>query len=83
VPTTLPVTTTFAPRYTVGSPATSSTTPTVTSTTALSMYSSFPDFVAQVNATMTSTSPARQFQAQGVYNRTANTFTATSISLVL
>jgi hypothetical protein len=83
VPTTLPVTTTFAPRYTVGSPATSSTTPTVTSTTALSMYSSFPDFVTEVNATMTATSPAHQFQAQGVYNRTTNTFTATSISLVL
>jgi hypothetical protein len=83
VPTTLPVTTTFAPRYTVGNPATSSTTPNVPSTTALSMYSSFPDFVTQVNATMTSTSPAHQFQAQGVYNRTTNTFTATSISLVL
>jgi hypothetical protein len=83
VPTTLPVTTSFAPRYTVGNPVTSSTTPSVTSTTALSMYSSFPDFVTQVNATMTSTSPARQFQAQGVYNPTDNTFTATTISLVL
>jgi hypothetical protein len=83
VPTTLPVTTTFAPRYTVGNPVTASTTPNVTSTTALSMYSSFPEFVTQVNATMTATSPARQFQAQGVYNRTTNTFTATSISLVL
>jgi hypothetical protein len=82
-PTTLPPTTTFAPRYTVGNPVTSSTTPTVTSTTALSIYSSFPDFVTQVNATLTSTSPAHQFQAQGVYNRTSNTFTATSISLVL
>jgi hypothetical protein len=83
VPTTLPVTATFAPRYTVGNPVTATTTPSVASTTALNMYSSFPDFVAQVNATMTSASPARQFQAQGVYNRTANTFTATSISLVL
>jgi hypothetical protein len=83
VPTTLPVTTTFAPRYTVGNPTTSSTTPTVTSTTALNMYSSFPEFVTEVNATMTATSSAHQFQAQGVYNRTTNTFTATSISLVL
>jgi hypothetical protein len=83
VPTTLPVTTTFAPRYTVGNPVTSSSTASVTSTTALSMYSSFADFVAQVHDTMTSASPARQFQAQGVYNRSANTFTATSISLVL
>jgi hypothetical protein len=83
VPTTLPSTTTFAPRYTVGNPVTASTTPSVTSSTALSMYSSFPEFVGQVTATMTSASPARQFQAQGVYNRAANTFTATSISLVL
>jgi hypothetical protein len=83
VPTTLPVTTTFAPRYTVGNPVTATSTPSVTSTTALSMYSSFPDFVTQVHDTMSSASPARQFQAQGVYNRSANTFTATSISLVL
>jgi hypothetical protein len=47
------------------------------------MYSSFPDFADKVSGTMTSANPARQFQAQGVYNRTANTFTATSISLVL
>jgi hypothetical protein len=83
VPTTLPVTTTFAPRYTVGNPVTASSTASVTSTTALSMYSSFPDFVGQVHDTMTAASPARQFQAQGVYDRSANTFTATSISLVL
>jgi hypothetical protein len=83
VPTTLPATTTFAPRYTVGDPVTASTTPNVTATTALSMYSSFPDFADKVTETMTASSPARQFQAQGVYNRAANTFTATSISLVL
>jgi hypothetical protein len=83
VPTTLPLTTTFAPRYTVGNPVTATTTPAVTSTTALSMYSSFTDFVDQVHDTLSAASPARQFQAQGVYNRTANTFTATSISLVL
>jgi hypothetical protein len=83
VPTTLPATTTFAPRYSVGNPVTASSTPSVTSTTALSMYSSFPDFADKVSGTMTSANPARQFQAQGVYNRTANTFTATSISLVL
>jgi hypothetical protein len=84
VPTTLPVTTTFSPLYAVGNPLTSSTTPAVvTSTTAISQYSEFPAFVAQVNSTMTAANPPVQFEARGVYNRTTNTFTATSINLVL
>ncbi len=32
---------------------------------------------------MNTTNPAVQFEARGVYNRTTNTFTATSINLVL
>jgi hypothetical protein len=32
---------------------------------------------------MTAANPALQFEARGVYNRTTNTFTATSINLVL
>ena len=84
MPTSLPVTTTFAPQYTVGNPSTATATPTLaTPTTALDVYSSFAGFVTEVNAAMNSASPAVQFQASGVYNRTANTFTATSINLVL
>ncbi len=83
VPTTLPVTSTFSPRYTIGNPTTASTTPTVTSTTSLHVYSDFSSFVAETNDVMSATNPAVQFEARGVYNRAANTFTATSINLVL
>ncbi len=84
VPTTLPITTTFAPQYAVGNPTTASVTPTVTTqTTALDMYSSFPSFVAEVKSTMTTASPAVQFEARGVFNRSTNVFTATTVNLVL
>jgi hypothetical protein len=84
VPTKLPRTTTFSPLYAVGNPITSSTTATVLTTmTAISQYSEFPSFVEQVNSTMTAANPPVQFEARGVYNRTTNTFTATSINLVL
>jgi len=36
-----------------------------------------------VNATMNTASPARQLEAHGIYNRTTNVFTATSVNLVL
>ena len=83
VPTTLPVTQTFAPRYAWGNPATASTTPTVTSTTDLKTASNFADFVSGVQSLLGTTNEARQLQATGVYNRTTNTFTATSINVVL
>lgn len=82
-PTSLPVSTTFSPLYAVGNPTTASTTPAANATTAISVYSDFPSFVTQVNTAMTTASPAVQFEARGLYNRTANTFTATSINLVL
>ena len=83
VPTALPITSTFAPQFTVGDPATASTTSTVTSTTTLHVYNYFSAFVTQVNATMNTASPARQLEAHGIYNRTTNVFTATSVNLVL
>jgi hypothetical protein len=83
VPTTLPVTNIFAPRYSVGNPATATTTPTVTSSTGITVFSSFASFVAQVNSTMTAAAPALQFDAMGLYNRATNTFTATSVNVVL
>jgi hypothetical protein len=55
----------------------------VTSTTSVNQYSQFPDFVTQTERTMTAANPAVQFEARGVYNRSTNTFTATSINLVL
>jgi hypothetical protein len=76
-------TATFAPMYAVGNPVTSSTTPAATSTTAITQYSNFQDFVYAVMKSMTTANPAVQFEARGVYNRTTNTFTASSINLVL
>lgn len=83
VPTTLPVTSVFAPRYMVGDPYTSTTTPTVTSTTNFKTYSSFPSFVTEVNSSLSSSTPARQLVAKGVYDPTTNTFTATIIDFVI
>jgi hypothetical protein len=95
VPTTLPVTNIFAPRYCVGNPVTSSasttttttagtsTTSTSTQTTAISVFSSYADFVTKTASSITATNPVLQLQATGVYNQSTNTFTATSIDLVL
>ncbi len=83
VPTTLPVTSTFAPRFGYGNPKTSTTTPTTTLTTALVVYSDFSTFVTGLDSTLSATNPALQLEARGVFNRTTNTFTATSISFVL
>jgi hypothetical protein len=83
VPTTLPITQTFSPRYAWGVPSTASTTATVTSTTALNVSSVFNDFFGGVAGTINTTNPALQLQATGVYSRNTNTFTATSINFVL
>ncbi len=85
VPTTLAVTSTFAPRYSVGDPVTATTisTSTTASTTAIASFSSFASWVSKVNSTLNSATPGLQFAATGVYDRATNTFTATSIDLVL
>jgi hypothetical protein len=83
VPTTLAVTSTFAPRYMVGNPYTSTTTTTTTSTTAFDTFSSFPEFIVEANSLLSTTVPAMQLAAKGVYNRSTNTFTATGIDFVL
>jgi hypothetical protein len=79
-------TATFSPQYTVGNPTTSSIFPTSTTSiaaTAINCFSLFPMFAAHVDALMNSANPALQMQARGVYNRTTNTFTATTVNLVL
>lgn len=84
IPTALAVTSTFAPRYSVGNPVTATITPTVTAaTTAIASYSSFSSWVSQVHSTLSSTSPGVQLTATGIYDRATNTFTATSIDFVL
>jgi hypothetical protein len=84
VPTTLAVTSTFAPRYSVGDPKTATITPTATtSTTSIASYSAFSSWVSQVQSTLSSTAPALHLTATGIYDRATNTFTATSIDFVL
>lgn len=83
VPTSLPATNTFAPAYTYGDIATSTTIPAVTSTTALVMGSDFTSFLPNMKATISDASPALQMVATGIYNRATNTFIATSIDFVL
>jgi hypothetical protein len=87
-PQTEPITpaSTFAPQYSVGNPITSSINPSSTTdipTTALSSFATFFSWVNEVNSTMKSTNSAVQFQARGFYNASNNTFTATTINLVL
>jgi hypothetical protein len=90
-------TSTFAPQYSVGNPynttgtittVTAATATNVTSGTAtyvnnVDVFNSFPTFVTQVNSMLSAANPALQFEAHGVYDRATNTFTATSINLVL
>jgi hypothetical protein len=84
VPTTLPVTQTFSPRYAWGVPSTASTTATATSTSVLNVSSVFADLIDGVSGTLNSvTHTVLQLQATGLYNRGTNTFTATSINFVL
>jgi hypothetical protein len=46
-------------------------------------FNGFGAFVTQLNATFATPTPATKFVARGLYNRAANTFTATSIDVVI
>ena len=89
VPTTSPATSTFAPLYAFGNPVTASSVVTTTNTTAttatsaLQVYSSFASFVTGLTGAVSSTNPVLQVEARGVYNRTTNVFTATTVNAVL
>jgi hypothetical protein len=74
----------FAPRFTFGNPATATSATAGTASAAhLTIGSNFTDFIYGIQASMTTANPALQFVARGLYNRTNNTFYATSIDLVL
>ncbi len=84
VATTLPQTSTFAPKYTVGNPVTSTITEAVTtSSTTLHTFSVFSSFVTEYNSLVSSTNGVLQLTARGVYDSTTNTFTATDLDVVL
>ena len=74
----------FAPRFTFGNPVTATSATAGTTTSGhLTIGSNFPDFIQGIQATMTTANPALQFVARGLYDRTNNTFYATSIDFVL
>jgi hypothetical protein len=83
VPTSLSVTEIFAPRFAWGNPVTSTTTPAVTATTVLKASGNFDVFVEGVLGSINASNAALQMTASGIYDRTTNTFTATSINFVL
>jgi hypothetical protein len=67
----------FSPVFSVGSGAVSGTT-----TASIQSFNEIAAFVTQLNTTLASTS-ATQFVARGFFNPAANTFTASSIDVVL
>jgi len=85
VGTSLAVTETFAPRYVWGNPGTSTTTSiaTTASTTVLDATSDFATFLSGATSALSSTNPAYQMVARGIYDPATNTFTATAIDFAL
>jgi hypothetical protein len=83
VGTPLAVTQTFAPRYVWGNPVTSATTSTTTSTTNLAATSDFSTFLSGLTSELSTTNPAEQMVARGIYDPATNTFTATTIDFAL
>jgi hypothetical protein len=67
----------FSPVFTVGAGSTSSVPTTVSS------FNGFAAFVTQLNTTFATPKAATQVVARGLFNRAANTFTASSIDVVL
>jgi len=79
VPTTLPVTSTFSPRYAFGDPGVTA----VTTAPVISVYSNFSNFIAALTPAISAANPVKQLEARGVYDAATNTFVATSINFVL
>jgi hypothetical protein len=82
-PTVVAANQTFAPRYAWGNPLSATTTASVTSSTAISVSGNFGTFIDGVTGAIDAANPALQLAATGIFNRTTNTFTATSINFVL
>jgi hypothetical protein len=68
----------FNPRFSVGPGAISES-----STGSITSYVTFAAFVTQLTTTFATPTPATQFVARGLYYRASNTFTASSIDVVL
>jgi hypothetical protein len=68
----------FMPRFSVGPGALTSV-----ATNPILAFNAFADFVTQLNTTFATPTPATQFVARGMYDPGSNTFTASSIDVVL
>jgi hypothetical protein len=68
----------FNPRFSVGPGAISES-----STGSITSFVTFAAFVTQLNTTFATPTSATQFVARGLYDRAGNTFTASSIDVVL
>lgn len=68
----------FMPRFSVGPGALTSAT-----TNPIASFNAFSDFVTQLTTTFATPTPATQFVARGMYDRSSNTFTASNIDVVL
>ncbi len=68
----------FTPRFSVGAGAVKTTT-----TNPIMSFNEFGAFTTQLATTFATPTPATQLVARGLYDRTSNTFTASSIDVVL
>jgi hypothetical protein len=68
----------FMPRFSVGPGAISES-----ATSPITAFNEFASFVTQLNTTFATPTAATQFVARGTYDRVSNTFTASSIDVVL
>jgi hypothetical protein len=68
----------YNPRFSVGPGADAET-----SSTPIASFITFAAFVTQLNTTFAAPTPATQLVARGTYDRASNTFTASSIDVVL
>jgi hypothetical protein len=65
----------FLPSFSIGSL-------TAANTTTITVFNTFSDFAAQLPKSLIASTPALHLVAAGTYNRTSNTFTASSIDVV-
>jgi hypothetical protein len=68
----------FNPRFSVGPGANAET-----ATSPITSFITFAAFVTELNTTFATPTPATQFVARGMYDNASNTFTASSIDVVL
>jgi hypothetical protein len=68
----------FSPVFSVGSGASAES-----ATASIQSFNGFAAYVTQLTTTFATPTPATQFVARGFYNRSSNTFTASSIDVVL